>query len=260
MKVIILCGGKGTRLREETEYKPKPMVEIGNIPILMHIINIYSYYGYKDFILAIGHKGNVIRNYFLNHEYYNNDFTITLGKQRKINVHSNGNTPDCNITIAETGEETMTGGRIKCCEKYINEDHFMVTYGDGLADINIRKLVEFHLSHGKMGTLTGVNPPGRYGELFVEGNYITEFKEKKRHKGVQGTINGGFMVFKKEFFQSLSDDPDLILEDDPLERLSLERELMVFAHDGYWQCMDTYRDYRALKDTWKKGKAPWIFE
>ena len=260
MKTIILCGGEGTRLKEETEYKPKPMVEIGGKPILWHIMKMYAHFGFKAFVLALGYKGNIIRDFFLNYEFYNNDFTITLGNHKDIVVHGNTDESGWEVTLVETSASAMTGSRIKQCEKYIEEDNFMVTYGDGLADIDILKLVEYHKDHGRIGTLTGINPPSRFGELHVKENQVIEFSEKSKLDGTRGNINGGFMLFKRKFFDYLSVDRGCILEREPLEKLAQDRELMVYHHDGYWQCMDTYRDYLLLQETWNGGNAPWHFE
>lgn len=257
MKVIILCGGQGTRLKEETEYKPKPMVEIGEKPILWHIMKIYSYYGFNEFILALGFKGNVIRDYFLNYNFYSNDFTVYIGNHKDIEVHGNSDEKNWKITLVETGLETMTGARVKRCEKYINEDNFMLTYGDGLANININELVKYHLGHKKIGTLTGINPPSRFGELVIENNQVIKFREKPKLEGLEGDINGGFMIFKKEFFKYLSEDSNNILEREPLEKLALDRELMVYHHSDFWQSMDTYRDFLLLKEIWESNNAPW---
>jgi len=260
MKTIILCGGEGTRLKEETEYKPKPMVEIGGKPILWHIMKMYAHFGFKEFVLALGYKGNVIKDFFLNYEFYNNDFTITLGNHKDIAVHGNSDETGWKVTLVETGLKAMTGSRIKQCERYIGEDNFMVTYGDGLADIDISKLAEYHKGHGRIGTLTGINPPSRFGELHVKENQVTEFSEKSKLEGTRGDINGGFMLFKTKFFDYLSADSGCILEREPLEKLARDRELMLHHHTGYWQCMDTYRDYLLLQETWNSGNAPWKFE
>lgn len=260
MKTIILCGGEGTRLKEETEYKPKPMVEIGGKPVLWHIMKMYSHFGFKEFILALGYKGNLIRDFFLNYEFYNSDFTITLGNRKDIVVHGNTGESGWKVTLVETGGSAMTGSRVNQCERYIDEDNFMVTYGDGLADIDISELVEYHKGHGRIGTLTGINPPSRFGELRVEGNQVAEFLEKSKLEGTRGVINGGFMVFKRKIFDYLSTDVACVLEREPLENLAKDGELMIYHHNGYWQCMDTYRDYLSLQETWRKGNAPWQFE
>lgn len=256
MKVVILCGGLGTRLREETEFRPKPMVEIGSKPVLWHIMKIYAYFGFKDFILCLGYKGEMIKEYFLNYEALNNDFTIQLGQPSKIHFHSNHSEQEWNVTLADTGETSMTGARIKRIEKYINnEDEFIVTYGDGVADIDINKLLEFHHSHGKIGTLIGVQPFSRFGELLMNGNVVLEFSEKPQSS--ERYINGGFFIFNRQFFNYLSEDDNCILEKEPLERLSKAGELMVYHHNGFWHCMDTYRDYKFLQELWEKGKAYW---
>ena len=199
MKVIILCGGMGTRLREETEYKPKPMVEIGGKPILWHIMKIYAHYGFNDFILALGYKGNIIRDYFLNYYTYNNDFTVQLGNKEKIVVHNNHDEQDWKVTLVETGDNSMTGYRVKLAGKYISEDRFMLTYGDAVSDVNINQLINFHIQKNTIGTVTGVYPPSRFGDLIVNNGMVTKFKEKKKDIDNQMPINGGFFVFKKEF-------------------------------------------------------------
>ena len=246
MKAIILCGGMGTRLREETEYKPKPMVEIGGRPILWHIMKLYAFYGYKEFILALGYKGDVIRDYFLNYHYYNNDFTVHLGKKDCVEVLGNHEEHDWRVTLAETGQNSMTGYRVKLCEKYITEDSFMLTYGDAVSNIDISKLVAFHEERGRVGTVTGVYPPSRFGDLSVSGDRVSRFKEKPKLSRDQNPINGGFFVFKKEFFSMIPGEPSCDLERDPLEKLAEKGELAVFRHFGFWQCMDTYRDYVLL--------------
>jgi len=255
MKVVILCGGLGTRLKEETEFKPKPMVEIGGRPIIWHIMKIYSHYGFNRFILCLGYKGEVIKNYFYNYEIQNNDFTITLGKD-DLKIHNQHSESGWEITFAETGSNTMTGARVKKIQKYINDDIFMLTYGDGLSNINISELLSFHNSHGKIATITGVLPPSRFGEILNENNLVRSFNEKPQiHSG--GLINGGFFVFNKKFFNYLSDSDDCILERLPLENLVKDKQLCVFEHDGFWQCMDTYRDFEMLNNFWKEGKASW---
>lgn len=256
MDVIILCGGQGTRLKKETEYKPKPMVEIGGKPILWHIMKTYSYYGFNRFILALGYRGNMIRDYFLNYDYYNADFTVNFGERKSVEMCSGNNELGWQVTLVETGDKVMTGARVKCCEKYVKSEDVMVTYGDGVADIDIKALAEFHKQHKKLGTLTGVRPPGRYGELTVEGDCITNFAEKVIPT-TGGHINGGYMVFQKKFFEYLSMESSCTLEKEPLEILANQKELMVFRHDGYWQCMDTYRDYLLLQSVCNEGIPPW---
>lgn len=250
MKVIILCGGMGTRLREETEYKPKPMVNIGGKPILWHIMKLYAHYGYKEFVLALGYKGNDIRDYFLNYYYYNNDLTLILGDRDRIEVHGKNNEHDWEVTLVETGLNTMTGYRVKLCGKYINEDNFMMTYGDAVSNVNISKLVDFHKAQNKIGTVTGVFPPSRFGDLTVRGNIVEKFKEKSESLTVGNPINGGFFVFKRELLSLIPSDPACDLEKATLENLAKEKQLAVYKHLGFWQCMDTYRDFILLNKLW----------
>jgi len=253
MKVVILCGGQGYRLREETEYIPKPMVEIGGRPILWHIMKLYSYYGFNDFILALGYKGDSIRNYFLNYKVYNNDFTISLGKDKNITFYKSNENYNWNVTMVETGQDSMTGYRLKLCEKYIKENNFMLTYGDAVADINIKKLIEFYKKQNTLGTVTGVFPPSRFGDLVVNENLVRHFKEKQADFKKQNPINGGFFVFKKEFLKIIPDEPDCDLEKYPMNVLTGKNQLSIFRHNGFWQCMDTYRDYLYLNKLWKKN-------
>jgi glucose-1-phosphate cytidylyltransferase len=253
-KVVILCGGMGTRLREETEFRPKPLVEIGGRPILWHIMNIYAHYGYKDFVLCLGYKGYMIKEYFLNYRIMNSDFTLRLDSGAGPQFHSSSDRVDWSITFAETGAQAMTGARIKRIEPYIDTEYFMVTYGDGLADIDLRRLWEFHCAHGKIGTVTGVRPLSRYGELSVIDGRVRQFSEKPQSD--ESFISGGFFVFHRRFFDYLEDDDACVLERDPLECLTRENQLMSYVHPGYWQCMDTYRDFVALNERWQQG-APW---
>lgn len=255
MKVVILCGGLGTRLREETEFIPKPLVEIGGKPILWHIMKIYAHYGFREFILCLGYKGEMIKDYFLNYEAMNNDFTIKLGNPSSIDFHSNHAEDGWKITLADTGENSMTGSRIKQIEKYIDEEEFMATYGDGLANVDIARLLELHRKQKKIATLTGVHPLSRFGEVVEDHGIVKEFIEKPQLS--EGYINGGFFVFEKKFFSYLSANNDCVLEKEPIERLTSQRELSVYPHDGFWQCMDTYRDYRYLQEMWEKGDVPW---
>ncbi len=254
MKVVILCGGLGTRLRGETEFRPKPLVEIGNKPILWHIMKIYSHYGFKDFILCLGYKGEMIKEYFLNYTFRNNDFTIKLDVNNKILLH-NKNYEGWTVTLVDTGQNAQTGARIKRIEKYITEDLFMVTYGDGVANINIRHLVKFHKKHGKIGTVTGVHPSSRFGELVIKSNQVIEFSEKPQIR--EGFINGGFFVFNKKFFQYLKDDDNCYLEREPLEKLAKDGQLYAYLHHGFWQCMDTQRELEILQQLWSSEKCPW---
>jgi len=245
----------GTRLREETEYRPKPMVDVGGRPILWHIMKIYASYGYKDFILCLGYKGNVIKEYFYNYALANNDVTVELGK-RSVTVHEGAENEDWCVTLANTGEEAQKGARLKKIEKYITGDTFMCTYGDGVADINIDALMDFHSKHGKLATLTGVRPPSLFGELRVQdGGRASLFVEKPQASA--GVISGGFMVFNRRLFDYLSTDDACDLEKGTLERIAEAGELMVYVHEGTWACMDTYRDLQFLNQLWKTQRAFW---
>lgn len=254
IKVVILCGGFGTRLREETELKPKPMVEIGGMPILWHIMKTYAHYGFNEFVLCLGYKGEVIKEYFYHYEILSNDFTIELGS-KNIEIYPGHSEKGWKVTLVDTGLNAMTGARIKRIEKFIDSDIFMLTYGDGVTDLNIKDLLNFHKNHGKIGTVTGVTPPSRYGELLIEKDHVVSFKEKS--KTSNGSINGGYFIFNKKFFNYLKDEDTCVLEKEPLEKLVADRELKVFQHKGFWQCMDTYRDYKYLNDLWEKGGSPW---
>jgi len=254
MKVVILCGGLGTRLREETEFRPKPMVEIGGRPILWHIMKIYAHYGFRDFVLCLGYRGNMIKEYFLNYEAMNNDFTICLGNQNRINYHGAHNEQDFSVTLVDTGLETMTGGRVKRVEKYIGEDTFMVTYGDGVADIDIAAVVDFHHAHGQLVTMTTVRPISRFGLLDVDDTgRALNFAEKPQ---LDGWASAGFFVFNRQIFDYLGGD-DCVLEQEPLERLAHEGKLMAYRHSGFFFAMDTYREYKYLNELWASGKGPW---
>jgi len=254
MKAVILCGGKGTRLHEETEFRPKPMVNVGGRPILWHILKIYGHYGIREFITCLGYRGEMIKEYFLAYEAMNNDFTIHLGRKHRIEFHGAHLEQDYAVTLADTGEETMTGGRLKRIERYIDDDLFMLTYGDGVADVDIGKLLEFHRSHGKLATLTAVKPLSRYGVVELgDSSQVVSFVEKP---GLAGWINAGFFVLHRKVFDYLGGD-DGAFEQEPLRRLAEEGELMAFRHEGFFYAMDTYRDYRALNEMWSEGNAPW---
>jgi len=255
MKVVILCGGLGTRLREETEFRPKPMVEIGGKPILWHIMKIYSHYGIKDFVLSLGYKGEMIKEYFYNYEILTNDFTIKLGNKKSIEIHSNNAEKDWRITLADTGDKALKGARLKRVQQYIDDDTFMLTYGDGVADVDINALLAFHNKHGKLATVTGINPASRFGELKIKGNQVESFSEKPRDG--DGLINGGFFVFNKGIFDYLSGDENCDLEIGPLEKITSEGQLMVYKHIGTWACMDTIRDMEYLNKLWREGQAAW---
>jgi len=255
MKAIILCGGIGTRLKEETEYKPKPMVEIGNRPILWHIMKIFAHYGIKDFVLSLGYKGEMIKEYFYNYEILSNDFTIELGNKKAIEVHSINSERNWRVTLADTGDKALKGARLKRVEKYIDDDQFMMTYGDGVADVDIRDLLEFHQDHGKLATVTGINPASRFGELKIKGNQVESFSEKPQNGA--GLINGGFFVFNRGIFDYLSNNDSCDLEVGALEQIAREGQLMVYKHRGFWACMDTIRDMEYLNELWAEGKAFW---
>lgn len=251
--VVILCGGMGTRLREETEYRPKPMVEIGGLPILWHIMKIYSHHGFKHFILCLGYKGQLIKEYFLNYQTLNCDFTIRLGSGERPELHKSQPNEDWTITLVDTGETTLTGARVKRVEPHVKSDVFMLTYGDGVADVNVSELLKFHREHGRIGTVTGVRPYSRFGELVVHDGRVNRFSEKPQVD--EGIVNGGYFVFNRKFFDYLAADESCVLEHQPLEGLARDGELMVYFHKGFWQCMDTYRDFLALNEMWKKTPA-----
>lgn len=255
MKVVILCGGLGTRLREETEFRPKPMVHIGSRPILWHIMKLYAHYGFKDFVLCLGYKGEMIKEYFYDYEALNNDFTIKLGKGKEVEIHSNHAEEDWRVTLADTGEKALKGARLKRIEKYIDTDQFMMTYGDGLANVDIKALMDFHKRHGRLATTTGVNPASRFGELKMQGDKIEKFMEKP--KDDSNLVSGGFFVFNKGIFDYLSDDNNCDLEIGTLERVAQEGQIMVYRHRGFWACMDTIRDTEYLNKLWDEKKAEW---
>ena len=255
MKVVILCGGQGTRLREETEFRPKPMVEIGGLPILWHIMKAYAHHGLKQFVLCLGYKGFVIKDFFLNYEARMTDLTVHLGGQRTVERHGSHPEDDWTVTLAETGSTAQTGARIRRIAKYLPPGPFCLTYGDGVSDVDLRMLIEFHRAHGRIGTLTGVRPRSRFGELTVDGDRVARFAEKP---ATDGLISGGFFVFEREFIERYLDDrDDLTLEREPLQRLAADGQLVVREHRGFWQSMDTYRDWKLLEDLWGSGSAPW---
>jgi glucose-1-phosphate cytidylyltransferase len=255
MQVVLLCGGLGTRLREETEFRPKPMVNIGDRPILWHIMKIYAHYGYHDFILALGYKGEMIRNYFCNYELMNNDVTIELGKPEKICIHHGHEESGWRITMANTGEKALKGARLKRVQRYITGDTFMVSYGDGVADIDLHALLAFHRSHGKLATLTGINVASRFGELKLNGEQVEVFSEKPEE--ASGLINGGYFVFNRGIFDYLSEDDGCDLEVGALEEAARSGQLMAYKHPGFWACMDTLRDMDYLNRLWTERKASW---
>lgn len=255
MKVVILAGGFGTRISEESHLKPKPMIEIGDKPILWHIMKGYSYYGYNDFIICLGYKGYIIKEFFAFYYLHTSDVTFDFANKNKMTIHNNVSEP-WKVTLVDTGLHTMTGGRIKRVQKYIGNERFMITYGDGVSDVNIRKLEEQHKKSGKYLTITAVQPGGRFGVLDIDEdtNTIKEFVEKAKEDG--GWINGGFMVAEPIIFNYIKDDKT-IFEKEPLEQLAKEGKLNAFKHKGFWQCMDTQRDKNTLEYLWNNNSAPW---
>ncbi len=251
-KVVILAGGFGTRLREETEFRPKPMIKIGGKPIIWHIMKIYSYYGYNDFIIAAGYKIEMIKEYFLNFVHMNNDFTVDLSSN-KVELLTKNIEP-FRVTIVDTGLHTMTGGRIKRLKPLIGNNRFMVTYGDGVGDINIQKLMEFHIKNKRYATVTGTRPSSRWGELDIKENLVINFEEKPQVRN--SYINGGFFVFEPEVFDYIEGDSTQ-LEKEPLQNLSRDRQLAIYRHDGFWKAMDTYKDMEMLNKMWESGQAKW---
>ncbi|MGC4118182.1 MAG: glucose-1-phosphate cytidylyltransferase [Myxococcales bacterium] len=257
MKAVILCGGQGTRIRDANELLPKPMLPIGGKPIVWHIMKTYAAFGIREFVLCLGYKGWLIKEFFLNYQAKTSDVTVTLGKQDSIEFSGSYPEEDWRVTLAETGEETQTGGRLAAIRRYVEGDQsFMVTYGDGVADIDIGKLLKIHLKHERIATVTAVRPPGRFGELRIETGLVREFNEKPQTG--EGFINGGFFVFDgRKIWEYLKDGPKTILEHEPLRCLARDGQLVAFEHTGFWQPMDTAREYGLLNDLWSKGAAPW---
>jgi glucose-1-phosphate cytidylyltransferase len=255
MKTVILCGGLGTRMREETEFRPKPMVEVGGRPILWHIMKTYAHFGLREFVLCLGYRGNLIKDYFLNYEAMNNDFTIALGEKGSIKYHGAHGEQDFLVTLADTGNEVMTGGRLKRVGRLVDGDTFMMTYGDGLADVDINALLAFHKKHGKLVTLTTVLTPSRFGhvEIGPDGEVKT-FAEKPR---TGGWVNAGFFVFNRRALDYLSGGDACVLEGEPLSRLAADGQLRAYQHKGFFFAMDTYREYLALNEMWTANRAPW---
>ena len=254
--VFILCGGLGTRLKEETEFRPKPMVPVGHQPILWHIMRWYSKFGFRKFIPCLGFKAEVVKSYFLNYASMNSDFTVDL-KTNEVATHSIDHDEDWQVTLAYTGESAMTGARAaKAADKYLGDaECFALTYGDGLTDANLRDELDYHVSHGKIGTVLGVNPPSRFGEIKLEGDEVAEFAEKPTFH--DSWINGGYFFFQREFLAYLSKDDSCVLEREPLVRLARDGQLNMRKHDGFWACMDTQRDREYLTGLWDSGEAPW---
>lgn len=255
MKVLLLAGGMGTRLAEETDLVPKPMVEIGGTPILMHIMRHYSYHGFKEFVIALGYKGDLIKRYMLEFHLMNHPVMTIEMESGKVDV--DGQTPhaDWKVQLVETGLRTMTAGRIRRALPIIGDETFMITYGDGVSDVDLRGLLEYHRSHGKIATLTIVRPKSLFGHMVFDGDRVTEFIEKPQFLG--GWVNGGFMVMEPEVAGYLGASDDTALEQEPLERLARDGELMAYRHEGFWQCMDSLKDKRLLEQVWASGKAPW---
>jgi glucose-1-phosphate cytidylyltransferase len=256
MQAVILCGGMGTRIRDVADDIPKPMIPIGGKPILWHILNGYARHGITEFILCLGHKSWIIKRWFLDYHLSHSDFTIRLDTPEKIQIHGNAAVENWQITFAETGQETMTGCRIKRIEKYIRGNTFMLTYGDGVSDVNLTNLLAFHRAHGHIGTTTAVRQPGRFGELDLHGHEVAQFIEKPPVS--PGWVSGGFFVFNRKFFERLEDDPELIFERQPLHNLARDGELQAYKHEGFWHPMDNSRDFKYLNDLYAAGNPPWL--
>jgi glucose-1-phosphate cytidylyltransferase len=254
VKVVILCGGMGSRIRDASETLPKPMLPIGGKPIVWHIMKLYAHHGFKEFVLCLGYRAWMIKEFFLNYAAMTNDVVVQLGRERSVSVTGSDMEEDWNVILAETGELTQTGGRVAAVRKYLGEDDlFLLTYGDGVANVDIKALVEYHRSHGKIATVTAVRPPGRFGELGIDGDLVGEFNEKPQASG--GFINGGFFVLDaRRVWNFINDGP---LERETMQRMAAESELAAFRHPGFWQPMDTLREYNLLNELWDAGNAPW---
>lgn len=258
MKVVILAGGYGSRFGKVTDFLPKPMIPVGPFPILWHIMRYYAHFGHNEFIVCVGYKSEVIKEFFLNLEAYSNDFTIDFSGSScgEMTFHRSGEPFAPMVTLAYTGEHSMTGSRIKQVEHYLGDDpEFLLTYGDGVTDMDLNQLISFHRGHRKLATLTAVYPPARFGDLHFEGHNVTRFAEKQGHQGAM--VNGGYYVFNRQVLDYLDVEPGCVLEKDPLNRISQEGQLMAFRHHGYWQCMDTTRDLEGLQESWNTSRAPW---
>lgn len=253
MKVVILAGGFGTRISEESEFKPKPMIEIGEMPVLWHVMKLFSYYGHNDFIICAGYKQQIIKDWFAHYFVHYSDITFDFKQENQVVVH-NKYTEPWKVTVIDTGLNTMTGGRLKRIKPYVDSETFFMTYGDGVSDVNINRLMEFHKKHGKLATLSAVQPEGRFGVMDIEGNAVKSFREKS--KVDIGWINGGFMVLEPETLDYVIGD-DSVFEQVPMEKLAEEGNLMCYKHEGFWQCMDTLRDKQRLEKLWDSGSAPW---
>lgn len=254
MKAVLLAGGLGTRMREETEFRPKPMVEVGGRPVLWHIMKILGQQSISDFVVCAGYKSEYIKEYFTNYRAVNQDFTVTLGDHESITYHGGHEEADWNVTVSDTGATTMTGGRIKRVRRYVGDERFLCTYGDGIADIDLDALLAYHESHGKLATMTTVQPLSRFGVLDLDDDgSVKQFKEKPQ---VEGWINIGYFIFEPAIFDYLDGD-DTVLEEEPLHRLAADGQIAAYPHTGFWQPMDTYRETLLLNELWDSGKAPW---
>jgi len=256
MQAVILCGGQGTRIRDTSEHLPKPMVPIGGKPILWHVMKHCASHGIREFVLCLGHKGHEIKRWFLDYHLRDGDLTVRLGRPEQVEIHPGGEEEDWIITLAETGEHTMTGGRLHRAGHHIRGERFLFTYADGLSDIDIGALEAFHASHGKLATVTAVAPPGRYGELELKGDAVRAFREKPER--ASGRINGGFFILDRGVLDRLDDDPALVWEREPLESLAANDQLRAYRHDGFWHAMDTTKDFLDLNRMWDSGQAPWM--
>ncbi len=256
MKVMILCGGRGTRIRDVTEDLPKPMIQVGGLPILWHIMKYYASFGHRDFVLCLGYKGHAIKEFFLNYEARTRDVTVRLGAPQAVEFHGSHGERDWTVTLAETGLDAMTGARVARARRYVDGDEFMLTYGDGVGDVDLDKLLAFHRAHGRVLTVTGVRPPGRFGEIMSAADgRVTEFNEKPQ--ATAGVISGGFFVCNRRLFDYLPEREDLVFEQEPIRKLVADGQLMVYAHEGFWQPMDTHRDWLLLNGMYERGQAPW---
>ena len=253
MKVVLLAGGFGTRISEESQYKPKPMIEIGEMPILWHIMKIYSSYGFDEFIICAGYKQHVIKQWFADYFLHTSDITFDFTKGNQMIIHD-AHAENWKVTVVDTGLHTMTGGRLKRIKKYLGDEPFFMTYGDGVADVDIPATLEFHKSHGKLATMTAIRPESRYGMIDMEDGLVNSFREKSQSD--VGWINGGFMVLDPKVLDYIDGDADMF-ERAPMERLAEDGQLMCYCHEGFWQCMDTLRDKQKLESLWESGKAPW---
>ena len=254
MKAVLLAGGLGTRMREETEFRPKPMVEIGGKPVLWHLMKFFSAFGITDFVICAGYKGEQIKEYFLNYDAHNKDFTITLGKSSELVFHDEHLESNWHVTVADTGQATMTAGRVERIERYVGDERFIVTYGDGLADLDVSKLLAFHEEHGRKASITTVRPLSRFGLVDVDDELVTRFREKPQ---MDDWVSAGFFVFEPSVFEYMRDGDNVMLEHEPLARLAAEGQLAAYRHDGFWQPMDTYRESVILNEMWESGTAPW---